>query len=224
VWGTLNPSVSLASDASQQTGLTAAEAAIIAAAIAGLIALLTSWLNFVIQRKLSAKSEGTQRELSAKSRAMASRTARADRITEQLSKLYGPLRLLIAQSGYLAAKLREGKTDPANWHLLDNLTTVVADPADRAIAQQIVAVNTEVERLVLAHAGLLKDGEVPTTFVLFLGHCRFLKIAFDAARKQKQVPGEFTAKQFEYFPVGFDRDVRTAYEALREERKALLAQ
>jgi hypothetical protein len=206
----------LATTSSEATGLTTAEAAILAAGIAGVVALatslLTSWLNFVIQRKLSARSEAT-----------ALRAARADRITEQLSKLYGPLRLFREQSYALSQKLREGKPDPANWHLLDNLATVVADPADRAIAEQVIAVNGEVEGLILAHAGLLKDGDVPTSFVRFLGHYRFLKMAFEATQTQSKVPREFTAKQFEYFPPEFDDDLLAAYDALRQERTALLA-
>jgi hypothetical protein len=196
----------------KQQGLTAAEAAIIAASIAGLVALLTSWLNFVIQRKLLGRQERAD-----------AKTARAARITEQLSKLYGPLRLLTTQSHALADKLREGKVDGASWHLLDHLTAVAADPADRAIAEQVIAVNGQVEQLIFAHAGLLKGGEVPDSFVRFLGHYRFLTVAFDAAKNNTTVPREFTAKQFEYYPKDFDSDVKAAYDALRQERETLLA-
>lgn len=201
----------LAASADKADAVSAPEAALLGAGIAALAALLTTGLNALIQRALATRSE----------RETASRL-RADRITEQLSQLYGPLLLLTVQGRALAEKLREGKSDPDEWRLLDHLTEVVADPADRAIAEQIIAVNAEVESRILTHAGLLKDGDLHDSFGRFLGHNRFLTISFDAAKANKQIPREFTAKQFDTYPRALDDHVKTVYEELQRERNELL--
>jgi hypothetical protein len=195
-------------------GVSAADAALIGAAIAAiaslLTAIITAFLNHVWQREREAGHDDT-----------ASRQARSARITMQLSGLYGPLRMLTSQSAALADKLREGKEDPESWHLLRHLKVVIEDPADKAIVEQIIAVNGEIEQRILNKAGLLQDGSVPDSFVAFLGHYRQLTIAFDAAIKAEEVPGEITAKKFESYPRQFDDDVRAGYENLLAERTEL---
>lgn len=196
-------------------GLSAAEAALFGAGIAAgaslLTAIVTSFLNHVWQREREADQEDT-----------ASRQARSARITKQLSGLYGPLRLLTSQSAVLAEKLREGKEDQENWHLLHHLKVVVENPADKAIVEQIIEINGEIERRILKNAGLLQDGTVPESFILFLGHYRQLKIAVDAMIKDgEDVPREITAKKFKSYPRQFDDDVKAGYESLWAERRGL---
>jgi hypothetical protein len=194
-------------------GISAAQAAIIGAVIAAGTTLATIGLNFFIQRRLAARSERTENV-----------RFRVDQITQQLSRLYGPLLLLTAQSKALAERLRDGRANPDQWHLLDNLEAVAGDPTDRAIAEQIIEVNQRIEGLILARAGLIRDGDIPDSFVSYLGHYRFLRIAFDAAKAGAGASREITAKRFEYFPPAFDGDVTTAYKALVAERNRLVSE
>lgn len=196
------------------SGISAADAALLGAVIAGVASLLTAILTTFLANLWQREREGKQESA-------ASRAARAARITDQLSGLYGPLRMLVSQSAALAEKMREGKPEPENWHLLHNLAVVVANPADEAIVEQIIEINGQIEQLVLTKAGLLQDGTVPDSFVAFLGHFRQLTIAFEAATQTGEVPEEIIAKQFESYPREFDTDVVSGYEALRSERAAL---
>ncbi len=192
-------------------GISAAQAALYGAIIAAVAAIAAAVLTAFYESHVAGKSESA-----------AKKRAAADRITEQLSGLYGPLRMLTEQSRALALKLREGKADPAGWHLLDHLDAVVNNPADKAIAQQIIAANGEVEQRILSGAGLLEDGTIPNSFREFLGHYRLLTIAFGAAVEAKEVPREITAKEFAHYPATFDEDVARTYDALQARRKGLL--
>lgn len=191
------------------SSISAGEAALIGAGIAALAALAAAGLTALLEARREKKRDER-----------ASRQARADRITEQLSGLYGPLRLLTAQSGALAEKLRRGKDKPDEWRLLDNLDVVKTAGPDKAIVEQIVEVNGEIEKRVLSSAGLLKGGEVPDSFVEFLGHYRQLKIAVTDSMEGHDAHA-VTAKRFDVYPRKFDDDVKTAYEALNAERARL---
>lgn len=190
-------------------GISASEAALIGAGIAAFAALAAALLTALVEAKREKKRDER-----------AARQARADRITEQLSGLYGPLRLLTSQSAALAEKLRKGKNNPHEWRLLDNLDVVKTPGPDKAIVEQIVEVNGEIERRVLNNAGLLKDGVVPDSFIDFLGHYRQLKIAVTDSMEGHEAQA-VTGKKFEVYPRKFDTDVKTAYEALNAERGRL---
>jgi hypothetical protein len=192
------------------TGLSAGEAALIAGAVGAAASIIASLLTLYVQGKRTETRD-----------AAAERRLRAQRITEQLSGLYAPLLLLTGQSQTLARKLREGKPDPEEWHLLRNLDAVIADPADRAITEQIIDINGEIEHRLLNHSGLLKDGLIPDSFWSFLGHYRFVKLAFGAATAAEKAPDAITAKEFAHYPGAFDQDVATSYNALRTELATL---
>ncbi len=193
------------------SGISTSEAALIGAGIAAFAALAAALLTALVEAKREKKRDER-----------AARQARADRITEQLSGLYGPLRLLTSQSAALAEKLRKGKNNPQEWRLLDNLDVVKTPGPDKAIVEQIVEVNGEIEKRVLSNAGFLKDGVVPDSFVEFLGHYRQLKIAVTDSMEGHETQA-VTGKKFEVYPRKFDTDVKTAYEALNAERARLTA-
>lgn len=203
----------LASSMQSASGLSAADAAIIGASIAAGVTLLTAVLNGLIQKHLASQKERTT-----------ATEARADRITQQLSRLYGPLVLHTTQSYTLAKKLREDKPNSDHWHLLDHLDEVVEQPTDKALAEQIISINEEIEKLIFAHAGLVKDGEVPKSFDNFLGHHRLLKIAYEDAEAKRPIRRDVTAGRFETYPRDFDSDVRSTYDSLLAERKGLLGE
>jgi 4-amino-4-deoxy-L-arabinose transferase-like glycosyltransferase len=194
------------------SGLSAGEAALIGAGIAALAALLaailTAWLNYRLEARRDRK-----REIAA------SRVARVEQITAQLSGLYGPLRLLTAQSAVLAKKLREGKPDPESWSLLGHLSEVVDDSKDLALVEQIMQINGDIEKRVLSEAGLLRTGQVPESLVSFLGHYRQLEVAFELAKEGKAAQ-EIVA-EFETYPREFDKYVNEAYDELQAERENL---
>lgn len=140
-----------------------------------------------------------------------------------MSLLCGPIYLLTLQSRALAEKLRDGKPDAASWHLLEHLDEVVASPPDRALADQILTVNREIEKRIFDHAGLLDQGTVPPSFEQFLGHFRYLQIAFKAAKQNDPlVTADFTAKHFQTYPRLFDKDVKDTYDKLHKARRSLL--
>jgi len=188
-------------------GVSKTTTALIAAVAALLAAVVTAGATLLVQR--------------AKDRTEATR-AEANALTEQLGKLYGPLRLLTEQSLALSDKLREYK--PVGWHLLGHLAEVVDDDADGALAEQIIAVNHRIEDRIFEHAGLLYEGQVPQSFVDFLGHHRSLSLAYDGVKNDRATTGDFTAKQFATYPAQFDQDVKAAYIDLVADRKRLLDQ
>jgi hypothetical protein len=196
-----------AAEAKSNTGVTAATAALIGATAALVAAIVAASASVLIQRR--------------KERAEATR-AQVDEITKQLGSLYGPLRLLTEQSRALADKLRENK--PPDWHLLGHLSDVVDADADRALAEQIIAVNHKIEERIFANAGLLLDGKVLQSFVDFLGHHRSLSLAYEGVKSNRATTSDFTAKRFATYPRQFDLDVESSYEALLAERGNLLDQ
>lgn len=180
----------------------------LAAGIALGASVLTSFLNNRYQDRRATRDADT-----------AERAAEVAHIEVQLSKLYGPLKLLTGQSKMLSDELRKEK--PPGWHLLGGLTAVVANPADRALTEQILMVNERVEQLLLTHAGLLVDGQVPASHTEFLAHFRYLTIAFAAAREHKELPDDIKAKDFATYPAQFDTDVNAAYQQLVTRRQTL---
>ena len=153
-----------------------------------------------------------------------SRQRRADYVIRQLSEVHGPLRLLVAQSGRLAKQLRSAK--PPGWNLLSNLEQVVSyeDQTDFLIAEQLMEINSEVERLLLEHAGLLEKHAVGLEACEdFLGHYRMLRAAFDHAKDPTKaaIPANATAERFKTYPTTFDVYVGETYDHLLALRAAL---
>jgi len=124
---------------------------------------------------------------------------------QQLNELYGPLLQLTEQNDRLARKLREGKTDPKAWRLLDHLPAVLRDPNDGPIAKEILGIDAQIEQLIINKGGLVR-GAPPESFQKFLSHYRLLKLAME---------GNTVAGQTEYYPRALDDDVRTAYNELK---------
>jgi hypothetical protein len=127
---------------------------------------------------------------------------------QQLSELYGPVLLLRRESTYLYKKLKEGKPDPENWHVLDHVQDVLGDEMDAALIRQIMEINGQVRELILGKTGLIEGSQPPASFVHFLGHYDTLSIALAKKDLGRRV------KEFEYFPLDFDKDIEIAYSKL----------
>lgn len=189
-----------APQAAQETAdaLTAGEAAVIAAFIAGLVAVIGMIANAVIQAR--ALRHAAARDVAS---------AMLDFRLQQLNELYGPLLLLLAQSERLAAKLREGEPDPAAWRLLDHIDQVLGDPNRLVIAEQILEIGDKIEDILLTKAGLALHPGPPDTFELYLGHIAILRLLI---RRGAHSP----IAAHEYYPREFNHDVRAGYESLQE--------
>lgn len=186
----------VAASGADETARIAAGAALIAAAIGGITSILAQWFA---GRRDEARTRGRRQE---------------DRLSAQLNELYGPLVLLLRQNKYLYDKLRSGKGG-GPWHLLHNIPTVLANPTDKALAEEILRIDEEMEKFIIAKAGLLViGGKLPGSFARFLGHSRALRIAWDA---EGHVP---TASEFETFPPDFAQHVEQGYARIQTELKA----
>jgi hypothetical protein len=187
------------SAAAHDPHFTANEALLAAAGLTALVAIVVPLVNARLQRRINERAAGEE---------MRRRTL--ERRTQQLNELYGPVLLLRRQSYYLSQKLREGKAEPDNWHILDHVQEVLSDPTDAVLAQIISGINEKIEDHIVNHAGLLYTAGPPESWVLFLGHCRVLRMALEGGA----VPA---LNEFSYFPSEFDRDLQEAYDALRAE-------
>lgn len=131
----------------------------------------------------------------------------------QLNELYGPLIPLLEENQRLAQKLRENKPDAAHWRLLDHLP--LSDDQDRQIAVAIIAIYAKIEELLISKGGLISGREFPKSFHLFLGHFEVLKMAFQGKDK-------ITIKEYEYYPLEFDADIRETYQTIKKEIEDLI--
>lgn len=182
----------------------AAIAALIGAGIAGSISVCAFLVNYFITRMnldhVSAR-EFAKIALELK--------------TQQLSELYGPLMALVEQDRRLAQKLREGKGDPEEWKLLDNLPEVLENPQDKAIVERIMEIDAKIEELIINKMGLVRTPGPPESFDLFLGHYKALTLAM-AGEERPNIA------EFEYYPRKLNEDIKEAYEAIQREREDIL--
>ena len=173
-----------------------AQATIVGASIAAVSALVTATVAVVVQHRISSNERKVQ-----------SLRSEAEFRLQQMNRLYGPLILLRQQSKYYWEKLREGK-GADNWRLLDNLDQVRSNPADLALAQLLVQLNTRSEKVILENAGLMFGPSMPDCFHRFLGHCGIVRVAVEQGR----IPG---AASYMHYPPDFDTELERGYLATR---------
>lgn len=173
--------------------------------ITAVVSIIIMLVNYWISKQ--ALSHETARDIGKTS---------IDLKIKQLNELYGPLHLLIEQNKILAHKLREGKADPENWKLLDNLLDVLGNQQDKAILDEIMEINAKIEKLIIGKGGFIRSPGPPESFHLFLGHNKILKLAIEGNKERPHV------SEFEYYPRELDIDVKEAYNAIRNERDEML--
>lgn len=176
---------------------------IITAVVSIIIMLVNCWISKQTLRHETARDIGkTSIDLKIK----------------QLNELYGPLHLLIKENKILANKLREGKADPKNWRLLDNIPAVLRNKQDKAILDEIMEINAKIEKLIVCKGGFIRSPGLPgppESFHMFLGHNKILKLAIEGKERPH-------VSEFEYYPRKFDNDVIEAYNAISNERDEML--
>jgi len=182
----------------------AATAAIVAGSITAAVSIVGNVItNLVANRALK---QATARELAI---------AALDFKTQQLNELYGPLDHLVKQNFALASKLREGKQDPTAWRLLDHIPAVLNDERDKAIVDEIIKIDEQIEKLIIEKGGLVRGTETPQSFELFLGHFRILRLKMAGTHNLK-------IKAEEYYPRELNQYVERACQELRRERDSLM--
>ena len=179
-------------------------AALAGAGIGALVSVFAVWMN-----RLNTKQ--TLRQVATREFGRIS----VEYMTQQLNEFYGPLLLLLEQSKSLADKLREGKGDPAKWHLLDHLPEVLGNDQDKAIVDEIMRIGAKLEELIISKGGLIRGPERPKSFGLYLGHRSILKLAIEG----KERPN---VADFQYYPSQLNDEVKEAYDAIQSERADLL--
>ena len=127
---------------------------------------------------------------------------------QRLNEFYAPLIVLLDQDREIHNRLSDEK--PAQWHILDHLEDVRADPVDGALAQKIVEINSRIKDVLEAKAGLVL-GEVPSSFATFLLHHQILSQALKGLPYTKEPEGA------QYFPRQFESDVRIGYQSLLDQ-------
>jgi hypothetical protein len=133
--------------------------------------------------------------------------------TQRLNELYAPIVLLLDQDRIMHRRMKQGKAE--NWHMLDNVETIRADPVDSRLAQNIIDVNQRIRAILETKAGLVGD-QVPASFAKFLTHQDMLAAAFTGLPFVKQ-PEDLT-----YFPKDFETDIRDGYtKVLKNMRKEM---
>lgn len=132
---------------------------------------------------------------------------RRDLTLQRLNELYGPLKMLLEQNKVLSDQLKNGK--PHDWHILANISGVESNPTDKAIVDQILAIDEKIAEILESKSGLCLF-PIPDSFPKFLGHYRMLSRA---------VAGQTFVHNnaFEYFPQQFEVDVMAKYDSLAED-------
>jgi hypothetical protein len=130
----------------------------------------------------------------------------------QLNEFYSPLLLLALQNHRLYLKLKEGKSDPDNWHLLNNIADVLNDLRDKQIAEQILDIDAEMQKIIITKGGLICGTETPASFSQFLGHYEVLKAGWRIGDRPT-----IAKEETEYFPIEFLDDLKKDHDSLKLE-------
>ncbi|WP_159106703.1 hypothetical protein [Streptomyces rishiriensis] len=176
---------------SPSEGVSAPTATIISAVIAfvtaGIVSLVTNALTHKRERN------AYRRELNLK----------------RLNELYGPVKLLLDQNKVLSAQLKEGR--PEAWHILDHVNEIRGDVDDKAIVDQILAIDKKIANILEEKSGLCLI-PIPDSFSKFLGHYSMLSRAFAGQSIVRN-------SSYEYFPKQFEADVLGGYNLLAAKLK-----
>jgi hypothetical protein len=180
-------------------------ATLIGVGVVALITLAGFFMNYKITKK--TLNYVTAREISKISLEFKIR---------QLNELYGPLSNLVELNRRLALKLREDKSDPENWRLLNNLPAVLENPRDKAIVNEIIDVDAKIEDLIINKGGFIRSPGPPESFILFLIHYIILKLAIDG----KEIP---QVSDFELYPRELNEDVKVACDTIKRDIDNMLS-
>jgi hypothetical protein len=127
----------------------------------------------------------------------------------QLNELYGPLRMYRETCNRLRKSLPAFEPDGhTHWPLVDHLPEAKADHRMRLIVDEIVAINTAIEDLLIHKAGLMEPPDPTDNFRTFMEHSRLLQIAWRAS----------TDLRIPHFPYGMDKDIEHSIKRIEAAR------
>jgi hypothetical protein len=125
----------------------------------------------------------------------------------QINELYAPISLLLAQDLSLAKTLREAAAVPGTeWHLLDDLSTVLSNAELTKLAKRIVEVNNAIKNILTEKSGLGLHDELPDSYSEFITHADLVAQGVEAGAIAPNVAPK-------YFPKAFEVDVKRDYAA-----------
>ncbi len=108
------------------------------------------------------------------------RQERASFRRTQLAEFYEPLAMLRMTTRELRRSLPAEEPEGTRWRLVNHIDEVKRDVSQRAVAEAIISLNTQVEQILVGKAALI-EGERPPSLDKFMRHSKLLKIAWDLA-------------------------------------------
>lgn len=172
---------------------------VVAAFVASAVALLTGVSSWVIARG---------------NRSAARREERVRFRLQQLNEFYEPLAMLRVTSRSLRKSLRQSEDDGSRWRLVRHIDEVKNNPAQARIAEAIIAINVQIEDVLVNKAGLM-EGERPSSFERFMHHSRLLRIAWEGSGTGGTSPSGVTTVEDVPFPDEIDDDLDIGRQAVR---------
>ena len=103
---------------------------------------------------------------------------RSDEITRQLDGFYGPIRQLLAISGVLHLKFKNGRNFQT---LVEILRGERYTGNDAVLLQEIMNVTSEIEVLIMKYNGIITDTDLRQTLAKVGAHFRILRAAASGA-------------------------------------------
>lgn len=136
----------------------------------------------------------------------------------QINELYAPISLLLAQDLSLAKTLREAAAAPGNsWHLLDDLSAVLANPELKQLAERIVEVNNAIKDILTEKSGLGLHEDLPNSYSQFIAHADLVSQSVNSGAIPSNVMPKYFPKQFE---AAIKSDYATTMGKLKKELKS----
>ena len=136
----------------------------------------------------------------------------------QINELYAPISLLLAQDLSLAKTLREAAAAPGmTWHLLDDLSTVLANPELKQLAERIVDVNNAIKDILTEKSGLGLHEDLPRSYSEFITHADLVSQGVKSGVIAPNVRPKYFPKDFE---AAIKRDYAATVGKLKKELKS----
>lgn len=184
-----------------------AVAALAAAAVALAIGM---WSGFTTRRIANENRAGARRQL------------QVDIRLRQLNEFYEPLAMLRVKSKHLRKSLPEDEEDGSRWRLVRHIAEVKADTGRASIVEEILAINAQIEQLLINKAGLM-EGAAPASFERFMHHSGLLKLAWKHGGELIGDDHQGVVRVEDVpFPAEIDEDIAAARAAVRAALEELL--
>lgn len=170
---------------------------------AALVAAIAAIVAAVISAVVAWRQRGHQRELMRVANRFTESQRQVDFHNRQLIEFYGPLLLLRQASRTLRGHLPDQDASGRRWRLVDHIEEIKQseDNLLRSAAEELIAINKEIEQLLLSRGALMVFFPPPESFTDFIAHSRLLRFAWEQGMNQ-------SGSQRQPFPDQLDDDIR----------------